>query len=332
MRCVKRWIGFIKTIPVFRRLLVYTLFKIAFFKLAMAFALYLFIVFNQLTSRMMIRFLILLFSVAAFCISAFGQDVTVSASGSATLAENLSLSEAQELAKSRARVEAIEKALGIDVRNSQFLQKFELLNKNGNTRDAGDAFAQFIEQSREGKIIAESAWQLSSAPIESGKVIEVRATNTFTVRRDTKKADKNFLLDLRANKHDFKPGEKISLELAATQACYVTIFNVANDTVSVLFPNEVDTDNRFAKDAKRTVPNVHYSLIASIPTDRSVSPEYIVAVALKDSIIFRGTEKVKVAGYAETFRAGATDLWKWLTTIDRDRRVEAVEFFKVSSK
>jgi hypothetical protein len=264
------------------------------------------------------------------------QDQWTEGSGSALGSDNLTLAEVESLAKAKARTDAIEKVLGIGIRQSSFLQKFENLDRQGDAKSAGESFAEFVEESRQGRIIEEKKWVLTKTVAnasDGSQQLKVDAQNQFLVRRETKLADANFALGLKVLKHDFVVGEKIALELTATQSCFLTIFNFSNDTVTVLFPNEVDREVHLIANTKRVIPNASYSLIASLPNGKKKSAEYLIAVATKDSLVFRrGAEVKNGSGYAQTLRAAATDMWQWLASIDADRRVETVEFLKISAK
>ncbi|MFQ5825521.1 MAG: DUF4384 domain-containing protein [bacterium] len=257
--------------------------------------------------------------------------------GEVIVAEFMTAAEAKQLARSRARNDAIERALGVNISAGQFLQQFEVMRNSGEVVDAGESFAKFIHESRRGRIIQQGKWQeetkVSKNP-DGTEIVKRYARNRFYVVAEEKQADPSFQLELSLSKQNYKEGEALSFDVAATQDCYLNVLNLAgNDSVYLMFPNVLEKSNRLLTNEKRRIPGSDYSFTAALPPGKRIAVEYLIAIATKDSLVFRSRETVKPgAGYAQTFKAGLNDVWKWVSEINADRRVEAIESFKIFKK
>lgn len=257
----------------------------------------------------------------------------VTASGKVILAGHMTAEEAKQLARRRARSNAIDRALGVDVTAEQFLQKFEVSRESGDVVEAGDSFANYIRESRRGRIVQEEVWQERDTVLVVGgtTMIQRIAQNRFYVVAEEEKPDPAFKLELVLPKKDFKAGEGLAFDVKAAKDCYLTVFNLtASDSVYLLFPNVVELDNRLEARKSRRIPGRSYVMELTLPPNKQMAIEYLVAVATKDSVAFIADETVRPGtGYAETLRTGLNQLWQWIAEIDADRRVEAIEAFRI---
>ncbi|MFQ5864620.1 MAG: hypothetical protein ACE5IW_05255, partial [bacterium] len=71
--------------------------------------------------------------------------------GKVILAEHMTTAEAKQIARSRARLDAIEKTLGVHISAGQFLQQFEIMRHSGEVLEAGESFAKFIHEISQGR-------------------------------------------------------------------------------------------------------------------------------------------------------------------------------------
>ena len=247
--------------------------------------------------------------------------------------EDMTAIEARQRARTRARADAVEKALGVTISAEQFLQQFEISRQSGNIIETGDSFTKFIRESRFGRIIEQGTWQEKDTVLVYGGESILRKTvwNRFYVIKEENKPDPNFKLALTLAKRQYKEGEALSFQVSATQDCYLTVFNISvNDTVYLIFPNEIEKSNKLAANQLRAIPGSYYSFRASLPAGKKIAMESLVAIATKDSLVFQAQERIKPgSGYAEIWKTGLNDVWKWVAEIDPDRRVEVIESFKI---
>ncbi|RMD93815.1 MAG: DUF4384 domain-containing protein [Calditrichaeota bacterium] len=253
--------------------------------------------------------------------------------GKVLISENLTIAEARHLARTRARNNAIEKALGVTVTAEQFLQKFELSRQSGDILEAGDSFINFIRESRRGKILEQGTWQEKDTVLVYGEssLIQKIVRNRFLVVPEEKQADPSFQLKFIMGKDKYKAGEPIQFEIEATLDCYVTIFNLAsNDSVYLIFPNVIEPTHKLMAHQRRRIPGSNYTLVASLPEGKDAAVEYFIAVATKDPVTFRVGDIIKPGGsYTETLKTGLNEVWRWIAEIDADRRVESIKAFKI---
>ncbi len=257
----------------------------------------------------------------------------VEGAGEVMIAGNMTTDEAKQRARERARSNAIEKALGITISAGQFLHQFEVMRESGEVMDAGESFAKFIHESRRGRILKEDKWEEETkvANFEGTEIIKRHARNRFFVVAEEKQADPSFLLEITLSKQNYKEGEALSFDVNATKDCYLNVFNLSgNDTIYLMFPNVLEKSNRLLPAKDRHIPRAGYSFTATLPSGKSTAFEYLIAIATKDSLVFRSRETIKHGeGYARTFKAGLNDVWKWAAEIDADKRVEVIKSFTI---
>ncbi len=257
----------------------------------------------------------------------------VTGTGSAFLNEDITPAEAKHKARKRARADAIERALGVSITAERYLQQFEVSREMGEVVESGESFADYIRESRRGRIVDEDEWQENSEVInmDGDEVIKYRASNRFLIIEEESTPDPNFKVGLQLSQSQYQEGDGVSFRVNATQDCYLTIFNVAaNDSVYLIFPNEIEKSNWLSAEETRTIPGFGYSFTASLPPGKKAAMESIIVVATKDSVIFRGREiTTSGIGYATVWKTGLNQVWRWVSEIDPARRVEAIASFKI---
>ncbi|MFQ5650897.1 MAG: DUF4384 domain-containing protein [bacterium] len=260
--------------------------------------------------------------------------VWVTGRGTAYLNENITPAEAKQRARRNARTDAIERALGVSITAEKFLQQFEISRELGEEVETGESFANYIRESRRGRIVDEETWQekseITTFP-DGTEIVRFVAANRFHVLEEDAAPDPNFKLELTLSNTQYKEGEGVAFNVRATQDCYLTVFNIAaNDSVYLIFPNTVERSNRQMAEQTRTLPGFGYSFVTALPPGREAAMESIVAVATKDSLIFQSRKILRPgAGYAEMWKTGLNEVWRWVAEIDADRRVEAIKSFKI---
>ncbi len=266
----------------------------------------------------------------------FAQDsgIWVTGRGTAYLSDDLTSADAKLRARRKARADAIERALGVNITAEKFLQEFEVSRSQGEASETGESFSNYIRESRRGRIVDEEEWQEKSELTyftDGGQVVKYVAVNRFRVLEEDNPPDPNFKLDLVLSKTQYQEGEGVVFSVNATQDCYLTVFNLAaNDSVYLIFPNVVEKSNKQKASQKRTIPGFGYSFTTALPAGKDVAMESIIAVASKDSLVFHGKTRYRPGeGYSDMWKTGLNDVWRWVAEVDADRRVEAIESFKI---
>ena len=260
--------------------------------------------------------------------------VWVKGSGTAFLTEDQTIAEAKNRARQKARLNAIETALGVKISAEKFMREIEVSRNNGEISQIDESYVDYIHESRLGRIVEEGIWQEDSEVItypDGNEVIKYTSINRFYIKNEEGKSDPNFKLDLKLSRDEYRIGEAIVLNVVSSQNCYLTIFNVsANDSVYLIFPNSVESNNRQIANKKRNIPGYGYAFTAYLPEGKDLAAESIIAVATKDSLVFRDSEMVKPGlGFSEIWKSGLNDVWKWIAEIDADKRVEVIKSFNI---
>ncbi len=260
--------------------------------------------------------------------------IWVTGRGTAYLSDDLTAADAKLRARRKARADAIERALGVNITAEKFLQEFEVSRSQGEAGETGESFSNYIRESRRGRIVDEEAWQEKSELTyfaDGGQVVKYVAHNRFRVLKEENPPDPNFKLDLMLSKSQYQEGEGVVFSVNATQDCYLTVFNLAaNDSVYLIFPNVVEKSSKQKANQKRTIPGFGYSFTTALPAGKDVAMESIIAVASKDSLVFHGKTRHRPGeGYSDMWKTGLNDVWRWVAEVDADRRVEAIESFKI---
>ncbi len=150
--------------------------------------------------------------------------------------QNISNEEAQVIAKRQARLDAIEKVCGVQIKAETFVKDFML---------AGD----FIHSLAYGQVVEEKDprwWTETFAPSNPSEppIIVLKLSMLAKVIPINEKPDPTFKVNLKLNRNSFESGDEVIFDIRSTRNCYLTIINLAaNDSVYVLFPNKYHSNN-----------------------------------------------------------------------------------------
>ena len=160
--------------------------------------------------------------------------------------------------------------------------------------------------------------------------VEIRAR----VRPETGTPDPGFALELNLADKDssnvYRHGEPLVMELEATRECHVTVFNLyGNDSLLVVFPNELMPDNRLAAGELLRIPppGAGWELPVGLLPGRDTDQEMLLAVATKQPVPFR-----RAAGARQGLLAveeAMLAINRWLAAIPADQRIEAMTAYTI---
>ncbi len=230
------------------------------------------------------------------------------------------LDEAKRCALNKARSEAIIKALGIII-------NARTMDISG---DIGSAFTSITQGEVYGKIVEEKILKEGLDKIRAeGKEIPVyKVKIKANVKEEKGKPDPNFKVKIELNKHIFRDRDEIIVKVKSTKDCYITLLNfLSNDTVIVLFPNELMTDNFIEGGKMYEIPpedlrNKGVKFKVGLPADKYEAVECIGVIATKKN--YRLGE-IKGLTHKETL----IKLNKWLITIPLDERTSDYVIYKI---
>jgi len=240
---------------------------------------------------------------------------------------HITVEEARQLAWDRALVDALSK-VSLEVMGATVM-KIEEGDGGGD-----DQFSQFVRTATRGRIVAvdtlsDEAEQRAVVGSERRELV-YRVSMRAQVQPEMGRPDPGFQLELDLNKELFAHGETLSLELAATRDCYVTLFNLyANDSLLVLLPNELLRDNQLQAGQMLSVPprNAGWDLPVGLLPGRETDREMLLAVATRSEIPFPAARIVR-QGLMSMDEALLT-VNRWLAAIPSDQRTEAVAFYRI---
>jgi len=254
-----------------------------------------------------------------------GPGVWVSCSGEAFV-RNITVEEAHNLALQRAMQDAVEKACGIAVQSETLVKNF---------MTAGD----FVHAISQGRVVEEKDMQWETVSIPADKpdrppVIMVRVTMNARVLSETGEADPNFRISLIMDKREFLSGEEAVFQIQAARDCHVTLLNLAaNDSVYVLFPNNVQKDNFLKAGEIVKIPEGGFKIrVATLPGHARDS-EVVMAIATKQNFrFFEESDMDPKPGSVGTPRFAALKLARILSGIPKSERVEDLKVYTVTSE
>jgi hypothetical protein len=235
--------------------------------------------------------------------------------------------EARHEALQRAREAAVAKVAGVNVSAQQLRLKSE---RQG---EILDAFSTVILTATQGRILKEMvAYQVRL----EGDLPVYRADLIATVAFERGERDPEFTLSLRTipDTQTFRDGEKITLQLEASQDCHVLVLNVLSDgNVVQLIPSPSIPHNLLSgNEAKRFPENEELiQFQVGLLDGRRRDQEMILAIATRENIPFRMDSESNPDDDLQvgTHQATLVSLNSWLVGIPLDSRVEASWIYEI---
>lgn len=203
-------------------------------------------------------------------------------------------------------------------------------------REKHEQFARFVHTGTRARVVAVDTlfdgveMRAGSGRNEPVHRVEIRAR----VRPETGVPDPGFALELnladKEGSHLYRHGEPLVMELEATRECYVTIFNLyGNDSLLVVFPNELMPNGRLAAGELRRIPppGAGWELPVGLLPGRDRDQEMLLAVATKQPVPFRRADGVRQGLLAVEEALLAIN--RWLAAIPADQRTEAMTTYSI---
>lgn len=143
--------------------------------------------------------------------------------------------------------------------------------------------------------------------------------------------DPYFQIHAALNKETFKVGDTLQVTITATQDCYITILNIADEKAYVLFPNQYFNDNFVRKGQKVSFPSWHHTKMGvTIPALLSPGKErelgIIKVLATKKEASLQGLCSQSPYGTSELV---LQDLMNYFIQIPREEIEEADLTYKI---
>lgn len=206
--------------------------------------------------------------------------------------EGITVQEAKDLARQKARDMAIEEAVGTFITGSTIVYNYQLAEDIVSSLRRGIITAE--EVLKEGFVTPEGKDQ---APVYN---ITLRAkVKPIPVERR-----KGFTVSLTLNRQVFKEGEDVEIRVKPTEDSYIYIFNIfQHDMVTLLIPNRHLTNNYVKANTELVFPGAGLNklgirLAAFLPAGATRATERIKVIATKKRIEFFDKE-IKEAVFKE---------------------------------
>jgi len=248
------------------------------------------------------------------------------------LSPTTTVDDARQMAWNRARQEALSHA-GVEVVGAT-AGKLQELSAGGKS-EVYDHFSRFIQTFTRGRITEEKilfdAVETQVIPGTNQIRAVYRVTLSALIEPDTTAPDPAFVINLKLNSDNFREGETISLQLEATQDCYITVFNLyALDSLRIWFPNDVAAENQLRRGDKMNVPppGAVWDLPLHLLPGKTMDVESVLVVATKEAVPFPEWEGSVVGGAVAMDRA-LTTLSGWLAKMPSDQRTETTATYTI---
>jgi len=263
------------------------------------------------------------------------ENVWISNVTGETIAENITPAQAKDRAKANAYAEAL-RQLGIEINATQFMVQSEAYNSSTQQRRANDAFLNVVRTGTQGFVteVRNVRWQtenIETDPIRP-PIIRYRVTLDARVTRPKGQKDQSFYVGLKINQRTFKEGEKVVLQITPSKECYLYVFNVASDSVRLLFPHEYASENHVGAQETLTFPPSLMAWRTYLPEGWESSEELVMVIASKEKREFRGGGVVDREGYLSTREAALMELMEWIAGMPTGEVAEAVERLEIVRK
>lgn len=265
----------------------------------------------------------------------------VTAEGSC-LAANITPEEAMRRARDEARSKAVESVTGLEVNQAKYLKETEV-NSGKGVSSFEDVYMKLNLSVVSGKIIEEESPRYSTAL--EGNVPRYTARIKAKVAVERGSPDKEFNAQIVLPSEVFydrgneRNSDAVDFRLWASKDCYIYLFNImSNDSVQLILPNEVITDNSYLincqeQEYEKKIRSAGMKFPVRLVEGKKSSVEGLLLVALKDKIDFTsqhfGTDGL---GIISTYKSALTDIMKWLIMIPVDRRTQCFSAFEIRKK
>ncbi|MBN1895633.1 DUF4384 domain-containing protein [bacterium] len=266
-----------------------------------------------------------------FCLALFpswaaaqDQGSWVESTGEAFI-RNITAEEAYSLALQRARQDAVEKACGVSVQSETLVRNF---------MTAGD----FVHAISQGRVVEEQIFRWEIVPIpadnpERPPGILARVFMNARVLSETGEEDPGFRIGLEMEKREFRSGDKTAFWVQASKDCHATVLCLAaNDSVYVLFPNPMQSENFLKAGERIRVPANGFITVSTLP-GHSKDSEVVLALATKQNVrFFHETDADDEPGAVGTPKFAAMKLARILAGIPKSERAEDSKVYTVTSE
>lgn len=279
-------------------------------------------------------FIIIILSPLGSLAQRYSQLDTATTEGLASMAE-MNQPQARTAALNEARAEAVRIVAGVKIQSESIGIKSESMQE-GKTTSLQDFFASVNRDVAYGHVVKEEV--LEEGPVTfaniSGKppqlYYKVKIRSQVAIEQG--EPDPTFSLQVKTNKTIYRENETMTIDIKATQNCYVYVFNImANDSLIVLFPNLYVQNNWLKADSTLHLMPEGLSLQVSLLPGMQRATELIYVVATKQRYKFapEWSDEDEVLRSTATKSFAFIELPRWLANIPPDQRTDRVAAYEI---
>ena len=228
-------------------------------------------------------------------------------------------------ALNRARSDALKKA-GVEVVSRALSLKSEEDNK------LLDFFSEFTESNSRGVILDEKVIYDRPEPVDSSYMVyTVTAHVHALVGLPEGESDPGFDVKITTDRDIYNEYEPVKLRVRTTKPGFLTILDIHNDLIKVLFPNVINRNNYISPDKEFVFPpGDAYSLEFEVEKGKSNSTDMIIAVVTEDNVPFPDDKKIGLEGSRLIMgEKSLTTYARWLYRIPLNRRSSDLKLIHV---
>ena len=231
--------------------------------------------------------------------------------GNAFISGDISPNQARAQALNDAKINAL-KSAGI----AENINAYQLLLTSQNNNDYRQFFASDIQSEMQGAVQSYSIKSEKNYCKNDKELICEVVIDAEVIKYNTK-PDINFDVNIIGIKGAYNNNEKLTFTINSTEACYLTIFNLADKESTLLFPNEYEQHFLINSNQKINFP------VAKI--------DYLMNTEVKpqetNRLIFVFTKtKIPFIKIGEGQLAKQDDIFKWIYSIPPDQR--KIQYFQ----
>ncbi|MBI4423176.1 MAG: DUF4384 domain-containing protein [Elusimicrobia bacterium] len=262
----------------------------------------------------------------------------VESSASVAFGEDDTRHQARAMAVARARTQAMNRFLGIDVRH-QFMD-FEQASLKGEAA----LTESLLRVTQLGRILDEKTLAEGPEDAPGCRACRYRVQIQTCIVPQKEDADKGFQVELTLNRKDFVDGDEASVEVMPTRDAYVYLFNVDMErNATLLFPNDYARDNKVKAGESLVYPgeaakrDLGLRLVAQLPEGAKVSAETLRVIASKEPLparVLKAGEERRKGAVGESETRGGGNLMKLLRKLNAEpiEWVDDAQGFTISKR
>ena len=228
------------------------------------------------------------------------------------------------IGKQRAYDNALTEALrqnGILVTSGQLLVESESISSIAESKANNETFVNVVQTATRGFVTAveNERWHpvknLQPDPAQP-PIFQYGVTLDACITIPEDDPDPNFHITTRLDKAAYRDGDLISLEVAVAKECFIQIFDIAADSVAMVYPSSMETQAAIGPKKTLSFPPSGLRWTATLPAGMIESEELLMIVGARTYRSF-DAGKVEANGFVGTRHAAALELMSWIASQPR---------------